>query len=239
VTAGKIGTDAVTATEIAADAVGSAEIAADAVGSGEIATDAVGAAEIVAGAVGSSELAASSVVGGVGGTVQDNTIDANDLKDNSVSSTDILDATITGTDIASGTADRSISLLNPDTIAPAWTNMPNSAIATPTELFGSPLHRTKLDLTNVDEARITAYVNTAGSASAQLRIQYSTDQTTWNYLDAASGPATGVINTTGLKVSAWSSIVAGAKGDVFIRIVGTQGDAVADPAFGMIDLQVR
>ena len=88
-------------------------------------------------------------------------------------------------------------------------------------------------------SRIIVNVATLGATSAQLRAQYSTDLATWNYLDASNGPASGVINTTGLKVSAYSALVAGAKADVYLRIVGTDGDGVADPAFGQIEVQFK
>ena len=47
------------------------------------------------------------------------------------------------------------------------------------------------------------------------------------------------INTTGLKVSSWVSLAAGATADVFLRVVGINGDATADPGFANIVLQVK
>jgi len=117
---------------------------------------------------------------------------------------------------------------------PAWTNQP----AALTELFGTTTGRVKADLTEAAQVRLLCSVGTAGAAAAAVRVQYSTDQSSWSYLDGANGPSLG-IGTTGLKVGAWTSPAAGAKADVFLRVVGINGDASADPAFGHVLLQVR
>ena len=75
-------------------------------------------------------------------------------------------------------------------------------------------------------------------AGAEFRLQYSTDQVSWNYLDGATGPSVN-ISTAGLQVSAYISIVNAAKADVYIRLVGVNGDGSRDPEFGKVDLQVR
>jgi hypothetical protein len=117
---------------------------------------------------------------------------------------------------------------------PAWTNQPAGL----TELFGTTVGRLKADLTATAQVRLIANVATAGAAGAAIRAQHSTDQSTWNYLDGATGPSVGV-GTTGLKVSAWVNVTGAAKADVFIRVVGISGDGTADPAFGNVLLQVR
>ncbi|MDQ5822414.1 MAG: hypothetical protein M3540_13335, partial [Actinomycetota bacterium] len=88
------------------------------------------------------------------------------------------------------------------------------------------------------QVRLLSNVGQAGTATAALRVQYSLDQAAWNYLDGGTGPSVG-INTTGLKVSAWLNLPAGAKADVFLRVVGINGDGTADPSFGNIILQVK
>ena len=70
------------------------------------------------------------------------------------------------------------------------------------------------------------------------------DQATWVHLDGvASALTTGTpaVATTaaGLQVSGWVNLVAGAKADVFLRVVGSSSGATGDPAFGNIELQVR
>ncbi|MGH7196846.1 MAG: carbohydrate binding domain-containing protein [Candidatus Saccharimonadales bacterium] len=115
-----------------------------------------------------------------------------------------------------------------------WTNMP----AALTEFLGQTSSRTKFDLSDAAQVRLVANVKTAGATGSELRVQYSTDQSTWNYLDGGTGPST-VIDTTGLKVSSWVTVTGGAKSDVFLRVVGITGDAIADPEFGLVELQIR
>jgi hypothetical protein len=118
--------------------------------------------------------------------------------------------------------------------SPSWGNQPASL----TELFGTTAGRLKADLTNVTQVRLQATVVVAGAGTAALRVQYSTDQSSWSYLDGASGPSVNV-NTTGVKVSSWVAPAAAAKADVFLRVVGINGDATADPSFSNILLQVK
>ncbi len=115
-----------------------------------------------------------------------------------------------------------------------WRNMP----ADLTELFNATQHRTMVDLTNATQVRLTVAVGTAGSDSAELRGQYSTDESNWYYLDGASGPGV-PINAVGLQVSSWVNLVADAKTDVYIRIIGINGDGRTDPKFGLITLQFK
>jgi hypothetical protein len=111
--------------------------------------------------------------------------------------------------------------------------MPNAV----TELVGSMRYRTKIDLGNATQARVVAYVVSAGAAAAQLCAQYSTDQVTWVYLDGASGPCAS-INATGVQVSSFVNLAAAAKADVFLRVVGKSGGGVS-PSFGQIAIQVK
>ena len=117
-----------------------------------------------------------------------------------------------------------------DSLVTEWTNQP----AALTELFGTTINRTKINLTAVTSVTFVVNVQVAGVAGAALRVQYSTDEAIWNYLDGAAGPSV-AIDVTGVEV-ATVSLVAGAKADVFLRVVGINGDAAADPAFGSIAL---
>jgi hypothetical protein len=96
----------------------------------------------------------------------------------------------------------------------------------------------KADLTAAAQVRLLCNVVQAGAATAAIRVQYSTDQSSWNYLDGTAGPSVSV-STTGLKVSPWVGPAAAAKADVFIRAVGINGDGTADPSLGNILLQVK
>jgi hypothetical protein len=117
-----------------------------------------------------------------------------------------------------------------------WTNMP----AAVTELAGVTRYRTIVDLTNVTQARITVVVMVVGSVYSELAVQYSKDQVSWFYLDGSNGPAVGVGVFTGVVFSFWANITPDARADlVYLRIVGRNGDGVADPQFGLITVQFR
>ena len=105
-------------------------------------------------------------------------------------------------------------------------------------MFGTTVGRLKADLTAASQVRLISNVATAGAGAAAIRAQYSTDQSSWNYLDGSAGPSV-TVSTTGLRVSGWVSVTAAAKADVFIRAVGIAGDATADPAFANVLLQVK
>jgi hypothetical protein len=122
-----------------------------------------------------------------------------------------------------------------------WSNMPSGG---PTEIFtptdvAVPSSRMLYDLTDAAQIRFQVSNSVVGSASAEIRIQYSTDQATWNYLDNGNTGLGQNVSTTGLHASSWSNIAAGAKGDVYLRIVGVNGNGVADPLFGLIQVQAR
>jgi len=110
-----------------------------------------------------------------------------------------------------------------------WTNMP--AALTEHPLGGM---RKKVDLTKASKARLITRVTTAGAANAILKVQYSTDESAWT--DLCGTPT---IGTTGTKVGAWTDVPSGAKADVFIRLVGINGDGALDPVFRGVTLQVK
>lgn len=116
-----------------------------------------------------------------------------------------------------------------------WPNQP----LVQTELLGDTFGRTKVEMSGLEEARLVVNVAAAGAVTpAEIRAQYSTDQTTWASLDGGTGPAVS-IETAGLKVSPWVSLVEMARGDVYLRLVGVGGDGVTDPGFGKIVIQLR
>ncbi len=118
-----------------------------------------------------------------------------------------------------------------------WTDMP----AALTEIRGVDAFRTATDLTKAKEVRLVGRIKVAGSASAELRVQYATtfgESPTWNYLDGATGPGIN-ISSTGVVKGSWVAIAAGAKADVQLRLVGINGDGAVDPSIGNVWLQVR
>lgn len=118
--------------------------------------------------------------------------------------------------------------------AVTWTAMP----AAETEFNGSTRQRIWADLTHANEVRLVARVPTTGAAGSQLKVQYSTDNgSTWA-ADLLSIPID-VVGTAANAKSAWTALPLGAKADVLLRLVGTGGDGVANPSFGVVSLQVR
>lgn len=116
-----------------------------------------------------------------------------------------------------------------------WTNMP----AAVTELLGSAFNRIRYDLTAATQYRIIVNQAVAGFAGSDINLQYSTDNTTYFAADTAAAGELDVGTGTGVKTGAWTNLVAGAKSNAFLRIVGKQGDGVADPAFRQINVQFR
>jgi hypothetical protein len=110
-------------------------------------------------------------------------------------------------------------------VAPlTWTNMP----AALTEVPGS---RTRLPLYCASYGRLSVMVITAGAAGATLTAQVSVDGNTWT-----SGPSVN-IGSTGLKL-ATVAIPPVFQIDAFFRVVGQNGDGVADPVFGLVTVQI-
>ncbi len=130
-----------------------------------------------------------------------------------------------------------VPFLGTSAVTQSWTNQPASL----TEIAGLTRHRISYDLTYVSQARLWCIITTAGATNAELRAQYSTDGgTNWSYLDGVSGPAVVFGATTNApRVGAWVNLAAAAQADVWLRLVGLNGDGVADPAFGQISLHVR
>ncbi len=117
-----------------------------------------------------------------------------------------------------------------------WTSMPLAL----TEFNGNTQGRIRCDLTLATQARLVVkMMSTPGVSGAELRMQYSTDETNWFYLDNVSGPAAAITVANVTTAGAWASLVAGAKADVFLRAVGVGGDGAASPSFGNISIQVR
>jgi hypothetical protein len=115
-----------------------------------------------------------------------------------------------------------------------WAAMP----AALTEFLGLTVGRLKADLTLYREARLIVNVQAAGFAGASLRVQSSTDLAAWAYLDGSGAPSSAV-DATGMIDSGWVAMAAASLADVYLRLVGINGNGVATPTFGAITLQVR
>jgi hypothetical protein len=104
--------------------------------------------------------------------------------------------------------------------------------AADTEVTGN--YRTKVDLTNATDVRLVVRQVGTGAVGADLRVQYSTNESTWVDLTPEAA-----INATATVVTAWTAVPVGAKGDVFLRMMVKEGDGVADPALRLVQIQVR
>lgn len=119
--------------------------------------------------------------------------------------------------------------------AVTWTDMP----AALTEVLGVARSRTKFDLSLFTQARLTVRTSGAGAAGAELRAQYSTDESAWAYLDGSAGPAASLAAANATATAGWVDIATAAKTDVVLRVAGIGGDATADPSFGLVVLELR
>ena len=116
-----------------------------------------------------------------------------------------------------------------------WTNQP----AALNEFLTDTNRRVIIDLTGASEARLSVSTSNAGAATAELAVQYSTDGgATWAYLDGSSGP-TCSLASVGLTAGSWVSIASAAKTSVVLRVVGSGGNAVADPTFRRVQMETR
>lgn len=104
-----------------------------------------------------------------------------------------------------------------------WTNMP----AALTEVFGSTLHRVRLDLTMYERIEFFVNVSVAGAGGAQLIPQVSLDDVAYVepwFLSV-------FINAIGRQVVAADAIPPEYRGVVFLRLMGVQGNGALDPSF--------
>lgn len=139
--------------------------------------------------------------------------------------------TVIGNTSGTNTGDRTlVCCVSINHGAVAWTNQP----AALTEIFGNTNRRTKVDLSGFLQCRISVAVTSAGLSGSKLKIQYSTNESSWSDLTT-----TALIDATGVKVSTWQDIPSDAKADVFIRGAGIDGDGAADPSLGTVMLQVK
>jgi len=119
-----------------------------------------------------------------------------------------------------------------------WTNMPAALsfwLATATA--GPGIQR--LDLTGYTQVRLRVMkLGVAGAAAAKLILRYKASpmtQVVANYSDIGASEVSLAVNVTNTYLeTAWINLVAGAKADVFMALLGSGGDGALDPAFGAI-----
>jgi hypothetical protein len=117
----------------------------------------------------------------------------------------------------------------------AWTNQP----AALTEIFGSTNLRRTVDLTNVSTCRFSAIIGTAGNTGAEIHLEYSINSGgAWNELASVASAMDLAIDATGLVDTGFIAIAAGAQTDVWLRVVGTGGNGMADPLFHYVGAEL-
>lgn len=118
----------------------------------------------------------------------------------------------------------------------AWANIAASV----TEFDNNLTYlRNRADLTNATQARMVVHTVLAANAGAELAMQYSTDLSTWNYLDGVGGPSSLIDQGNATLNGSWVNLAVGAKADVHLRVVGRNGNGTADPSFTWIEMQVK
>lgn len=143
--------------------------------------------------------------------------------------------------VQSGSAPRSTNVtlvLNASSIA--WTNMPSAA----TLMLGNAATVRAVDLSAFTECRLTVVQFNAAASGADLRLRYSA---------SASGSAGSysAISTAECEValgtaagmhyldSGWKTLAVGAIDEVYIAVVGIDGNGAADPAFLAVTAEFR
>lgn len=106
------------------------------------------------------------------------------------------------------------------------------------EFQGNVFLRQKADLTYATEVRLLTSFSIASVSGARVRMEYSTDASTWLSMDGSNGPDNPA-DVTGLQVSSWLTLVSGAKADVFLRIVGVSGDGTTSSTIRHATLYIR
>lgn len=137
-----------------------------------------------------------------------------------------------GAGAGSNQAIEDIDIISQSTDA-LWRNMPEAR----TEIFGSTAYRTRVDFTGGTEYRLVVSQTVAGETEAKFELEYSLNNVDY-FVANATGPSEVSVASVGVNVGAWATLATGAKGDVYLRVIGLGGDN-ADPRWRMIRIQVK
>jgi hypothetical protein len=110
-----------------------------------------------------------------------------------------------------------------------WTNQPAGLTQFPED------PRYIVNLTNAVQVAFACRIITAGASGSVLYLQYSTDDTSFNTLTSNQCSMT----ATGTKLTTFENVPAGAKGVVYLRVVGSGGDGAADPVFNGLAMWIK
>ena len=128
---------------------------------------------------------------------------------------------------------RSIPLVQPMAAAAVWTNQPaalNFWQATASQAIF------RADLKPFRKVRLHGNLTVAGLAASTIFLRYfaTYSTTTTDYAALSASEVQLVQTTTGYLTSAWFDIVAAARADVFLALMGLGGNAAADPTYASL-----
>lgn len=86
-------------------------------------------------------------------------------------------------------------------------------------------------------ARVSSNANT--NASAELRIQWSSDLSAWSYLDGSAGPGVTIATGTGDRTGSWVTMTGVPTTEVTLRVVQLNGDGTNSVGFQSLYLQLK
>jgi hypothetical protein len=122
-----------------------------------------------------------------------------------------------------------------------WSNMPNTL-----QFFdSSSAYVTQIDLTAYNQVRlIVNKQGTAGATGSKLLLRYQATTgspfTESSYLAIGTSEVSVAVDTTNnILTSSWTNLASGAIGDVWVALMGIDGDTTADPVFGNIYAEFR
>ena len=122
-----------------------------------------------------------------------------------------------------------------------WSNMPSTL-----QFFdSSSAYVTQIDLTYYNQVRlIVNKQGTAGATGSKLLVRYQATTgapfTESSYLAIGTSEVSLAVDTTNnILVTSWIDLVSGAKSDVWVALMGIDGDTTADPVFGNIYAEFR
>ena len=123
-----------------------------------------------------------------------------------------------------------------------WTNMP-AALSFWLGTAAAAKHIHKVDLTGYSQVRLLVFKSTvAGAAAAKLILRYQTgfNQTVANYSDIGAAEVSVDVNVQNAYLdTGFINLVAGAKAEVFVALLGSGGNGTLDPAFGIIEAEFK
>lgn len=119
------------------------------------------------------------------------------------------------------------------------TNLVISSLGTGPTALGTNLTRC-YDLTKYTRFRLSGVVNVAGSTGSTLRLQRSTDGSSWNDAQDSGTGADLAFDALGMVVGAWGTLHSGALIEsCYLRIAGYGGDTTKSPGVRMADIEFK